>query len=117
MYYSLGYSNIEENSEQVFVNGYSQTKDEDYIINYTNGTIRFRSFTPQSEDTIDVYFSYYVSGGTAVSGEDNYAYATKLLTEYSTPSLNIDTSFKYIDKEFDLLVKYKNQLAIVFSII
>ena len=35
-YYSLGYSNIEENSEQVFVNGYSQTKDEDYIINYTS---------------------------------------------------------------------------------
>ena len=44
-------------------------------------------------------------GGTAVSGEDNYAYATKLLTEYSTPSLNIDTSFKYIDKEFDPIGK------------
>jgi hypothetical protein len=100
-FYYIGQQNIVENSEQIFLNGISQTKDKDYVVIYKNGTFRFRELTVMPEDKIDAYFKYEDSSGTVSAGTDESSYATRFKTSYQVPSFNFDASFKYIDKEFE----------------
>ncbi len=99
-FYSFGETNIVEDSEQIFINSESQTKDSDYFINYKNGTFRFKN-SPQSADEIFASFQYYERNKNITTGEAQYSYATKISSTYTTPTLNFSSSFTYIDKEFE----------------
>jgi hypothetical protein len=99
--YLLGHTNIVEDSEQVFLNGLSQTKNEDYSIIYKTGSIIFRNFTPGPDDDISVYYQYYQSGAEIAADSLDYSYASKVSAFYDTPSLNIKGTFKYIDSDFN----------------
>ncbi|RAP38755.1 hypothetical protein DID80_02240 [Candidatus Marinamargulisbacteria bacterium SCGC AAA071-K20] len=99
--YSLGHSNVVEDSEQVFLNKILQTKDNDYIINYTRGTVKFRNLTPSSEDQIDVSYTYFDNSGQTEAGiQQDMKYATKLSSEYKNDHIKFTNTFKFIDKEF-----------------
>lgn len=99
--YALSNTNLVEDSEQVFLNDILQTKDNDYIINYSRGTVKFRNQTPASEDRIYVLYDYYENQGTTQAGQQQkMKYATKLSTEYKTDSVIFTNAFKYIDKDY-----------------
>ncbi|RAP31495.1 hypothetical protein DID76_02700 [Candidatus Marinamargulisbacteria bacterium SCGC AG-414-C22] len=99
--YSLGFANVVENSEEVFLNNETQTKNEDYYINYKTGLIYFRNKTPGSSDTIKAYFSYFDTQSQLESGKTQTAYASKISASYAIPSFNVNSSLKYIEKNFN----------------
>ena len=99
-FYDLGKTNLVENSEQVFLNGQSQTRDVDYIIIYKNGKFRFINKTPSVTDTISADFQYSEEKGVLQTNTKQTGYATQFLAEYDVPSFNAVSSFKYINPEF-----------------
>tara|TARA_Y100001970_G_scaffold17060_1_gene19278 strand:- start:36456 stop:41954 length:5499 start_codon:yes stop_codon:yes gene_type:complete len=99
-FYDLRQKNIIENSEQIFVNDYSQTRDVDYIIIYKTGLFRFINKTPNSSDKISADFQYSASSGVLNTNNSQSGYATNLNVAYSIPSFNISSSYKYIDRDF-----------------
>ena len=99
-FYDLRQKNIVENSEQIFVNDHSQTRDVDYIIIYKTGLFRFLNKTPNSSDTISADFQYSASSGVLNTNNNQSGYATNLNVDYSIPSFNISSSYKYIDRDF-----------------
>jgi hypothetical protein len=99
-YYDLGKLNIVENSEQIFLNDQSQTRDIDYIIIYKNGKFRFLNQTPGLSDVISADFQYKETQGVIDTDNKQQGYATLLNATYNTPSLNISGSYKYIDEDF-----------------
>ncbi|MBE33744.1 hypothetical protein CL647_06640 [bacterium] len=99
-FYNLRQKNIIENSEQIFVNDHSQTRDVDYIIIYKTGLFRFINKTPNSSDTISADFQYSASSGILNTNSSQSGYATNLNVDYSIPSFNISSSYKYIDRDF-----------------
>ena len=98
--YYLGFPNIVEGSEQIIVNDIIRSQTEDYFINYKTGYFFFKNFTPSAEDIIEANFKYYESGGALVSGKAETAYASKVITSYITPSLNINSQIKHIQDDF-----------------
>ena len=101
-FYPLGQVNLVEDSEQVFLGGFSQTKDVDYFINYKNGTIRFKN-TPTDLDDIKVVFQYFDTNKEISAGDTEYSYATTMQTDYQGSSVNASLGFTYVDKEFEPL--------------
>jgi hypothetical protein len=113
--YSLGHSNIVEDTEQVFLNDKLQTKDNDYIINYTRGTVKFRNQAPGTEDQIDVIYEYFENTGTTEAGEQQaMKYATKMSTEFHNEAVTFTNTFKYIDKDFLSIAPIKETKGTLF---
>lgn len=98
--YDFGIRNIVEDSELIFVNDILLTKDKDYIINYIQGTVKFRNLTPGTEDTIKATFEYFDSGVTESGQQTEFKYATKLSTTYESDNVQTKAHFKHIDKDF-----------------
>jgi hypothetical protein len=98
--YDFGIRNIVEDSELIFVNDILLTKDKDYIINYIQGTVKFRNLTPGTDDTIKATFEYFDTGVTESGEQTNFKYATKLSTSYETDTVKTNAHFKFIDKDF-----------------
>ena len=103
-YFSVGQKNIVENSEQIYFQDLNnnlslQTKDRDYYFNYDNGTFRFKNNIPESDDEIVVYFNYYDTKNLS-SSDTQTSYATKLSTQYDSPTVKANAAVKYIDKDF-----------------
>jgi len=99
-FYNLGQKNLVENSEQIFLNDESQTRDVDYIIIYKTGLFRFLNKTPNSADVISADFQYSASSGVLNTQNSQDGYATRFNIAYKTPSFNASSSFKYIDRDF-----------------
>tara|TARA_A100001015_G_scaffold291876_1_gene366568 strand:- start:906 stop:3494 length:2589 start_codon:yes stop_codon:yes gene_type:complete len=59
--YQLSQKPIEENSELVFINGFSQTRDQDYYINYEKGELRFLNKTIPSGQKVEISYNYFSS--------------------------------------------------------
>ena len=59
--YKLQSSPIEENSELVFINGFSQTKDIDYYINYEKGVVTFINKTIPNNQKVEISYNYFSS--------------------------------------------------------
>ncbi len=103
--YSLLRTNVVENSEAVFVSDAATSRnvrlnrDSDYIINYTQGTVRFVRATPGTKDSIFVTGKYFDTG-TTKAGDVKQKLATKFSTEFVTPELIVKGDFKFIDKDF-----------------
>jgi len=98
--YSIGTINLVDGSEQVFVNNLLQRRDQDYIINYQKGTIKFRDITPGVEDKIQVVFEYYESGRVSAGENSGAQFATRFSTKYHTPSVKASAQIKKIDSDF-----------------
>jgi len=99
-FFDLGKTNIIENSEQIFLNNESQTRDVDYVIIYKNGKFRFINKTPSISDVISADFQYSEKSGVLQTSTKQAGYATQISADYETPSLNISSAFKYIDQDF-----------------
>lgn len=95
--YQLTKFPIEENSELVFINGFSQTKDIDYYINYESGEIRLINKTIPDGFNVTISYNYFSSD--VPNNKRVNAYSLK--TNY-TPSkqLLITNSFYSIDPNF-----------------
>ena len=99
--YNLGFRNIVEDSELVFINNELMNKNTHYIVNYNNGSIRFRNITPGINDSINIKFKYYDASKTSTSGEQKpMNFTSKVATLYTSEKIDNETSFKIIDKEF-----------------
>lgn len=99
--YGLNHSNLVENSEQVFINNELQQKDDDYIINYVRGEVKFRNQTPGASDAIEISYEYYDSSSTTQAGaQENFKLATKFMTNYTADTFKSSSYFKFIDREF-----------------
>ena len=100
-YYSLEHSPLVEDSELVFLNGSLQTKDKDYTINYTRGSIRFRNQTPQKSDKIKVLYNYYDTATLTQKGKDSgVKLATKIGAKFQGETLQTEIAFNHIDRKF-----------------
>jgi len=98
--YSLNHSNLVENTEQVFINDELMQKDEDYIINYVRGEVKFRNQTPSSEDSIVISYEYFDNSTTQAGDRADFKIATKLNTSYKGEDVQANGYFKYIDLDF-----------------
>lgn len=97
--YFLGNRNLVEDSEIVFINGILQTKNRDYTINYTNGTIKFR-VTPGTVDQITVDYEFFKSGVAEVGEQTPFKFAKKLSSDIELGDINAHVYVKDIDKDF-----------------
>jgi hypothetical protein len=98
--------NLVEDSEYIFIkqaNGRTQllTKDKDYFLHYTTGTLRFINLTPGPEDEIEVQYEYFDTSGIVQAGENQgFKLASKFSTEYKSDDFDFKTYYKKVDKEF-----------------
>lgn len=99
--YSLGKSNVVEDSESIYnnVTGVRLTKDEDYTINYQNGTIRFLNLTPTTKDEFTAEYTYF-ENETETGIREPMKFATKISTSYKTPNLSLTSSMRKIDEDY-----------------
>ena len=100
--YELTQSPIEENSELIFINGFSQSRDIDYYINYERGTVTFIDKTITSGQKVEISYNYFLSdtanigNANAYSLESNY---TPLKTVLISNKMNsVDPKFIPIGK-------------------
>ena len=99
--YSLGFRNIIENSELVFLNDRPQTRDQNYSINYVNGTFRFINLNPVATDKIRVQFKYIdPNGQTRAGASKGYRFASKVATQFQDGPWTIRGDIKAVDKDF-----------------
>ncbi len=99
--YSLGPRNIVENSETVFLNERPQTRDQNYSINYVNGTFRFINLNPAATDKIRVQFKYIDPNGQTQAGDSKgYRFASKVATQFQEGPWTIRADIKSVDKNF-----------------
>ncbi len=97
--YNLGQGNIVEDSEEVFVNDRLQSKNNDYIVSYLNGTLRFRNQTPSKNDQILVNYKY-LSGTFAQAGQDETDLAWRMNSDYQLGDLQIYGQVQNIGNSF-----------------
>lgn len=99
--YSLGFRNIVENSELVFLNEQPQTRDQNYSINYVNGTLRFVNLNPVSTDKIRVVFKYIDPNGQTRAGDSKgYRFASKIATQFQEGPWTVRGDIKSVDRNF-----------------
>ncbi|MFA5880193.1 MAG: hypothetical protein WC860_08520 [Candidatus Margulisiibacteriota bacterium] len=96
--YDLGNVNLVENSESVYVNDLKQQKDTVYYINYEQGKLNFRNFTPSTADNIRVEYQYYDTNSQI--GEEKQAVSTLVQTNYKINNVTVYGDFKNVPKEF-----------------
>jgi hypothetical protein len=108
-------SNIVEDSEYIYVDQIDGpplllTKDRDYFLHYSTGSLRFINFTPSKNHTIKADYDYYDSSGTVESGESTgLKFATKVGTSYKSDNLNFNAYYKDIDKDIVPLAPIKDK--------
>ena len=88
--YKLQKKPIEENSEMVFINGFSQTKDIDYFINYEKGEVTFINKTIPDNQKVEISYHYYKSDTPNKKNVNAYS---------------IESIYKP-NKEFNIISKY-----------
>ncbi|NBV42233.1 hypothetical protein EBR96_05635, partial [bacterium] len=99
--YLMGQRNIVENSETVYVDNVPLVKDQQYSMNYVNGTFRFINLTPLAQNTIRVRFSYINPTGNTVAGTGSgFKAATKLGTSFKDGRWSLKADVKTIDKDY-----------------
>jgi hypothetical protein len=98
--YDLGNKNIVENSEEVYLDLKRVNKDNDYVINYALGTVRFINLNPGTTNKIQVKYRIYDAGSTQLGEKRNTKLATKFTTQYTTTDVTLKGDFKFIDKDF-----------------
>jgi hypothetical protein len=91
---------VAENSETVFFNGSVLSKDRDYFINYSQGTLRFINRTPSPQDQIVVEYDYFLDNGGTVAGNTVTGVAYKVSTNYQKDQLSLYGDVKKIDFNF-----------------
>jgi hypothetical protein len=92
-----GANGVEDGSEQVFINGFSQTRDTDYYINYETGEITFINKTIPDNQIVEVSYSYYSS--TTPHKNDVNAYAIESIY-LPKDSVQITNKVNIIDPNF-----------------
>jgi len=99
--YSLGFRNIVENSETLYLNDVPLAKDREYSINYVNGTFRFINLSPGNSDKIFVQFKYVdPSGQTHGGASKGYRFALKLGAQFKDGPWTANADWKSIDKDY-----------------
>ncbi len=96
--YFLGHKNIVKNSEAVYINDRQQQDQTAYYLDYDQGKLSFRNFTPTAIDTIRVEYQYYDT--SANIGQENQAIGTLVETQYKMNDVTVYGDFKNIPKEF-----------------
>lgn len=95
--YQLQSSPIEENSELVFINGFSQTKDIDYYINYEKGEVTFINKTIPNNQKVEISYNFFASD--APNRKDVNAYSIE--SQYSPNSqLKMINKYNIVDPNF-----------------
>ncbi|MSR88261.1 MAG: hypothetical protein EXS67_01220 [Candidatus Margulisbacteria bacterium] len=103
--YTIGRTDIAQDSDSVTVentNGNTLlTRDVDYFINYSSGTIRFKNLNPSTQDTIRISYQYFDSARTTSAGKQQpFKLATRIATTYQDQGLTLKADYKNIDKDF-----------------
>lgn len=112
--YYLGNRNLVENSESVFIRrgrvstgnslvSQRLTKNENYVLNYQTGQLKFINFTANKQDEIVVDYKYFdtsSTGTTQAVQQEQFKLATNLEAKYHDEKLNARTYYKYIDRDF-----------------
>ncbi len=99
--YNLGQRSLVENSETVQVDNVPLTKDQQYSINYINGTLRFINLNPQSTNKVRVTFRYLDPNGQTQAGASRgFKPATKVTSEFKEGPWTLRGNFKTIDKDY-----------------
>jgi hypothetical protein len=95
--YRLKNAPVENNSEMVFINGFSQTRDTDYTINYEQGTIVFINKTIANGQKVAVSYHYFLNN----TPNSNNVNAYVILSELSPlPTVTISNKYNYVDPNF-----------------
>ncbi|MFC1754427.1 hypothetical protein ACFL96_13715 [Thermoproteota archaeon] len=98
--YNLDHNNLVEDSESVRGDNFQLTKDDDYYINYINGTITFITEVAP-ENTIIIDYKYYDNTGLTTGDDETQSnVAAKLETVYTEDNITVKGDVKFIDKEF-----------------
>ena len=102
--YGLGKTNVVDSSELVFIDNVPMARDQDYMINYQQGTIRFLNVVPQSNHTIRVSFSYVDMEASTSAGEvQAMKFVGKMATSYQIGDVQFRGDFKTIDRDYNPL--------------
>ena len=109
-YYQLANKNIVEDSEDIFINDYLQTKNTDYIINYSSGRIRFKNQTPTTLDSIYVTYKYYTTAATA-SQEKQVGNAWRTSLGYRHKGFYLQGRYLDIDRNFSPIGTIKEDVG------
>lgn len=59
--YQLSSYPVKENSELVFINGFSQTRDTDYYIDYEEGRVAFINVSIPDNTEVEILYEYFLS--------------------------------------------------------
>lgn len=95
--YQLQSSPIEENSELVFINGFSQTKDIDYYINYEKGEVTFINKTIPNNQKVEISYNFFASD--TPNKKDVNAYSIE--SQYSpNKQFNMINKYNIVDPNF-----------------
>ena len=99
--YTIGQRNLIENSETLYVDNVPLTKDQQYSINYINGTLRFINLNPQAANKIRMTFSYIdPNGQTQAGASKGFKMASKIATQFSDGPWTVRGDIKSIDKDY-----------------
>ncbi len=98
--YSLSHSNVVENSEKIYVDGWLRNKDIDYFINYTNGQITFYYVSINPGSTITAQYNYRSTSGSSASTDliEGHAYKAEAVARIG--SLELGGSFREMEPDF-----------------
>ncbi|MGA0241790.1 MAG: hypothetical protein ACO3K7_02175 [Candidatus Marinamargulisbacteria bacterium] len=96
--YELSKSPIEENSEMIFINGFSQTRDTDYSINYEKGEVHFINKTIPSGQNVEISYRYFLSDKPNKNNVN--AYLVESVYAPSSNIIKINSKINYVDPNF-----------------
>ncbi len=103
--YTIGRTDIVQDSDSITIvniNGNTLlTRDIDYFINYSSGTLRFKNLNPSAQDAINISYQYFDNSGSTTSGTAQpFKLATRIGTTYQDQGLLLKADYKNIDKDF-----------------
>ncbi|MFC1517533.1 hypothetical protein ACFL5G_03135 [Candidatus Margulisiibacteriota bacterium] len=100
---------VVEDSEDVYLNDVLQTRNDDYVIQYSTGILRFKSgINPGVSDNILVNYSYYSQEGV-LNKQIREGTAYKANSSVQAGDFTVDTSYMAIDKDFETIGAMRQQ--------
>ena len=95
--YQLGNAPIEENSELIFINGFSQSRDVDYYINYERGSVTFLNKTIPSGQKVEISYNYFLSDTSNIGDANAYSFESNYRP---SKTVNVTNKFNEVEAEF-----------------